>query len=71
MRSIVLPWYPGGHVLLKCRAGISNSKTGMGRDPKRKNKAKNHEDCNPIKECRKKTGAQGETQELKKKKKNV
>ena len=38
MRSIVLPWYPGGHVLSKkCRAGISFSKTDMGRDPKRKN----------------------------------
>ena len=50
----------------KCRAGISISKTGMGRDPKRKkHKAKHHEDCNPIKECGKKTGAEGELQELK------
>ena len=60
----------------KCRAGISISKTGMGRNPKRKKKKKkkkkknikqkNHEDCNPIKECGKKTGAEGELQELKK-----
>ena len=31
----------------------------------KKHKAKNHEDCNPIKECGKKTGAEGELQELK------
>ena len=35
---------------------------------KKKHKAKNHEDCNPIKECRKKTGTERETYELKKKK---
>ena len=52
-----------------CRTGISISKTGMGRDPKRKkHKAKKHKDCNPIKECGKKAGADGELQELKKKK---
>ena len=51
----------------KCRAGISISKTGMGRNPKRKDiKQKNHKDCNRIQECSNKTGAEGELQELKK-----
>ena len=40
----------------KCRAGISISKPAWGGIPKEK-KEKNHKDCNPIKECGKKTGA--------------
>ena len=73
MRSIVLPWYPGGHVLSKMQARLLYllNQHGEG-SQKKKNKAKkkkkkNHEDCNPIKECGKKTGAEGELQELKKK----
>ena len=55
MRSIVLPWYPGGHVLSKMqgRHFYLQDRHGEG-SQKKKHKAKNHEDCNPIKECRKK-----------------
>ena len=73
MRSIVLPWYPGGHVLSKMQGRhlyLQDRHWEGSQKKKKKHKAKNHEDCNPIKECRKKTGTEGETQELKKKKKN-
>ena len=36
MCSIVLPWYPGGHVLSKMQGPHLISKTGMRRDPKTK-----------------------------------
>ena len=67
MRSIVLPWYPGGHVLSKIQDWhvYLQDRHGEG-SQKKKHKAKNHEDHNPIKECGKKTGAEGELQELKK-----
>ena len=60
MRSIVLPWFPGGHVLSKMQGRhiYLQDRHGKG-SQKKKHKAKNHEDCNPIKECGKKTGAEG------------
>ena len=66
MRSTVLPWYPGGHVLSKMRGRhlYLQDRHGEGSQMK-KHREKHHEDCNPIKECGKKTGAEGELQELK------
>ena len=49
---------PGQHLYLQDRHGEGSQK--------KKHKAKHHEDCNPIKECDKKIGAEGELQELKK-----
>ena len=67
MRSIVLPWYPGGHVLSKMQGRHLYLQDWHGEGSKKKiHKAKKHDDCNPIKECSKKTGAEGELQELKK-----
>ena len=67
MRSIVLPWYPGGHVLSKMQGRhlYLQDQHGEG-SQKKKHKAKDNEDCNPIKECGKTTDAKGELQELKK-----
>ena len=46
MRSIVLPWYPGGHVLSKMQGRhlYLQDRHGEG-SQKKKHKAKNHEDC--------------------------
>ena len=48
MRSIVLPWYPGGHVLSKMQGRhlYLQDRHGEG-SQKKKHKAKNHKDSNP------------------------
>ena len=49
MRSIVLPWYPGGHVLSKMQGRhlYFQDRHGKGSQNK-KHKAKNQEDCNTL-----------------------
>ena len=55
MSSTVLPWYPGGHVLSKMQGRHLDLQDRHGEgSQKKKHKAKNHKDCNPIKECCKK-----------------